>query len=206
VGDRVVPSAEWGAFMGDDGYARRERWRADGWGAVQREGWGAPTYWRPDGAGGWVEFDLHGLRALDPHAPVRHVCGYEADAYARWAGARLPTEAEWEWAAADLIDDPARPRPSYAPLAPAGAAAAGGFRQVYGACWQWTASAFTPYPGYRPPQGAIGEYNGKFMSGQIVLRGGSALTQPGHSRPSYRNFFYPHQRWQMAGLRLARDA
>ncbi len=184
IADRLVTNAEWLAFIADGGYRRPELWMSDGWARVQTETWAAPLYWR-DGEGGWLEMGLHGLRPLDPHAPVGHVSWYEADAYARWSGARLPTEYEWEHAAT------ARP---------------GAMRQVDDALWQWTSSAYGPYPGFRPGPGSAGEYNGKFMASQMVLRGGAAATPRGHSRPTYRNFYYPHQRWQFAGLRLARDA
>lgn len=180
IADRLVTNAEWQAFVDDDGYRRPEFWMSDGWARVQSEGWSAPLYW--DGHGS--VFGLSGLRPLDLFAPVEHVSWFEADAYARWAGARLPTEFEWEHAAANTTD----------------------LRQLDGGVWQWTASAYGPYPGFRPAEGAPSEYNGKFMSGQMVLRGGCHATPEGHSRPTYRNFYYPHQRWCFAGLRLARDA
>ncbi len=174
LANRLVTNAEWVEFMKDGGYTRPELWLSDGWATVQAERWSAPLYWEQrDGA--WWHFTLHGLRPVEPAAPVAHVSHYEADAFARWAGARLPTEAEWE-------------------LAP-----------LFGACWQWTSSAYLPYPGFAPQAGAVGEYNGKFMSGQLVLRGGSCFTPPGHVRPSYRNFFPPAARWQVTGLRLARN-
>jgi hypothetical protein len=154
---------------------------SDGWAAMQAQGWSQPALWRAED-GGWSQIGPGGLAPLDMDAPVRHISWYEADAFARWAGARLPTEFEWE-AAADHPD----------------------IREIVGHVWQWTDSAYRPYPGYRPAAGAVGEYNGKFMINQMVLRGGSMATSPGHTRPSYRNFFHPDKRWQFSGLRLARD-
>lgn len=180
LADRLVTNGEWLAFIEDGGYQRTEFWLADGWATVQAEGWGAPLYWqRQDG--GWAEFGLHRLRPLDLHAPVAHVSYYEADAFAAWAGKRLPTEAEWEQAVQ-----------SGAPMC--------------GRAWQWTRSAYLPHPGFKPGPGAVGEYNGKFMVGQMVLKGGSFASPEGHVRSSYRNFFYPQQRWMFSGVRLAADA
>ena len=203
LADRLVTNAEWLEFMSDGGYRKPLVWLADGWAMVKREGWVAPGYWE-ETDGGWRQMTLEGLRPVDPAAPVCHVSYFEADAFARWAGKRLPTEQEWEVAvtASGLSDDGAREklRPSVARRS-----AVGGLRQAFGAVWQWTASAYLPYPGYRAPEGAIGEYNGKFMVSQHVLRGSSCFTPSGHSRPTYRNFFYPHQRWQMTGVRLAAE-
>jgi ergothioneine biosynthesis protein EgtB len=204
LADRLVTNGEWLEFMADGGYAAAEHWLADGWTTVAREGWQAPLYWElRDGE--WLAMSLEGLHPVDRAAPVCHVSYYEADAFARWAGQRLPTEVEWEVAAQDLATggDAAAAQMARRPL-PAGAAA-GGLSQMYGHVWQWTQSAYLPYPGYRPPAGALGEYNGKFMVSQQVLRGGSSVTTSGHTRATYRNFFYPHQRWQFVGLRLAAE-
>ncbi|HRJ65029.1 MAG TPA: ergothioneine biosynthesis protein EgtB, partial [Brevundimonas sp.] len=180
----LVSNADWIGFMEDCGYARPELWLSDGWSTVQAEGWEAPLYWRRDGDG-WTTIGLTGRASVEPGAPVRHLSFYEADAYARWAGKRLPTEAEWEHAI--------RCRPE-------------AFSNAYGEVWQWTASAYAPYPGFRPTEGTASEYNGKFMANQMVLRGSSFATPEGHARVSYRNFFYPHQRWAFTGLRVAEDA
>ena len=176
----LVTNADWLAFIGDGGYRRPELWMSDGWAQACEENWTAPLYWRADGEGAYGQFGPGGHVALVPAAAVRHVSWYEADAFARWAGARLPTEHELEAVAAELPD-------------------------ADGHVWQWTNSAYLPYPGFRPPQGAIGEYNGKFMINQMVLRGSSFATSPGHARASYRNFFPPEKRWQVTGLRLAHD-
>ena len=183
LADRLITNGDWLEFMAGGGYATPSLWLSDGWSWVQREGIAAPLYWEQRD-GGWTTFTLAGRRAIDPAAPACHVSYYEADALAAWAGARLPREAEWETMARVRPDLP----------------------QLYDAGWQWSGSAYLPYPGFRTAPGAVGEYNGKFMSGQAVLRGGSCATPPGHSRPSYRNFFYPHQRWQFTGVRLAQDA
>lgn len=204
LADRLVTNAEWMAFMADAGYERPELWLSDGWARVQAEGWDAPAYWRQGGDGAWSAMTLYGLRPVDPHAPVVHVSFYEAEAYAAWAGRRLPTEAEWEHAACDLpVRGAFLARGRLAPAAPLQAA---GLRQMFGDVWEWTRSAYSPYPGFRPAPGAVGEYNGKFMSGQMVLRGGACVTPDGHVRATYRNFFHPHQRWMFSGVRLADDA
>ena len=200
LADRLVTNGEWLGFIEGGGYRDAALWLADGWAAVKAGGWAAPLYWEAHD-GGWRQMGLHGLLPVDDAAPVCNISYYEADAYARWAGHRLPTEFEWEHAAVALGetgrgDSPRRLYPT---------AATGGDRQMFGQVWQWTQSAYLPYPRYRAAPGAIGEYNGKFMVGQQVLRGSSCATPPGHERATYRNFFYPHQRWQFTGLRLASD-
>ncbi|MGU7784001.1 ergothioneine biosynthesis protein EgtB [Burkholderia sp. PU8-34] len=191
IADRLVTNAEFAAFIADGGYARPEFWLSDGWATVQREGWRGPAYWIDSGEPAAPHashdvphraFGLHGAEPLAPDAPVRHLSFYEAAAYAEWAGARLPTEFEWE-----------------------AAYGADGIRQMTGCAWQWTRSSYEPYPGFRPLAGVATEYNGKFMVGQQVLRGSSIATPPGHARPTYRNFFPPAARWQFTGVRLARD-
>jgi ergothioneine biosynthesis protein EgtB len=181
IASRLVRNRDWLAFIEDGGYRTASLWMSDGWAAAQAAGWDAPLYWRKHDDR-WFQFGPGGLVPLPLNAPVRHVSWYEADAFARWSGARLPTEAEWEIAGANPD-----------------------MREQYGHVWQWTESAYRPYPGYRPEKGAIGEYNGKFMINQMVLRGGASSTSRGHSRATYRNFFHPDKRWQFAGLRLARD-
>ncbi len=188
LADRLVSCGEFLDFIEDGGYARASHWLSDGWAAVQAQGWGAPAYWLAPGdprapADHWQVFGPAGVQALDPAAPVAQLSFYEASAYADWAGARLPTEFEWE----AMADAP-------------------GITQMTGHAWQWTRSSYDPYPGFRPLSGAVSEYNGKFMVGQQVLRGGSVVTPPGHARRTYRNFFPPAARWQFSGLRLAKDA
>jgi ergothioneine biosynthesis protein EgtB len=209
VADRLVTNGEWLEFIRDGGYERHELWLSDGWGRVNTEGWRAPLYW-VEHDGTWLEHTLHGTWPVNPGLPVSHVSFYEAEAFATWAGKRLPSEAEWEHAVvSDGQADAATSGGNLADLEhyhPAPAPPAGGehrLRQVYGDCWEWTSSAYHPYPGFHPPAGAIGEYNGKFMSNQMVLRGGCALTPPGHARATYRNFFPHGARWALSGVRLA---
>ena len=187
MADRLVTCGEYADFIADGGYRTPSLWLSDGWAAVQSQGWAAPAYWLAPGdprapSAQWQAFGLQGVRAFDAAAPVSQLSFYEAAAYAQWAGARLPTECEWE-AAATLP----------------------GMRQLTGHVWQWTRSSYDPYPGFQPLTGAVSEYNGKFMVGQLVLRGGSVATPAGHTRPTYRNFFPPAARWQFSGLRLAKD-
>ncbi len=201
-----VTNGEWLEFIADDGYRRPELWLSDGWALCRQEGWQAPLYWREED-GAWSSMTLRGRQPLWMQAPVCHVSLYEADAYARWKGMRLPTEFEWELAASNTpvtgnfadsgILEPRPPATSSSPSAPV---------QLFGDVWEWTESAFARYPGFRTPPGAVGEYNGKFMSGQYVLRGGSCATPGDHVRATYRNFFPPSARWQFSGLRLADDA
>lgn len=200
LADRLATNGEFAAFIADGGYDEPRHWLSEGWAWRCAHGVTAPLYWRCR-EGQWLEYRLDGEHPIAEAAPVAHVSYFEADAYARWAGARLPTEAEWERAAAgeavrgNFADGPLHPQP-------ANGAAPG---QLFGDCWEWTASAYAPYPGFRPLAGTLGEYNGKFMSSQQVLRGGSCATPPGHVRATYRNFFYPGDRWQFAGIRLARS-
>jgi ergothioneine biosynthesis protein EgtB len=206
LGSRLVTCGEYLEFMNDGGYERPEFWLSEGWNTIKARGWNAPLYWE-QGDEGWHQFTLHGLRPVDPAEPVCHVSLFEADAYASWAGARLPTEFEWEAATAGMpvhgnfVDDgllhpaPANPIDR----------AANGLMQMYGDVWEWTRSSYAPYPGYYPAPGALGEYNGKFMCNQYVLRGGSCGTSQSHIRPTYRNFFPSDARWQFMGIRLAKD-
>ena len=203
LASRLSTCAEYRAFIEDGGYARPELWLSEGWAAVQREAWRAPLYWR-ENDDGFSLFTLHGERALDPDEPVAHLSFFEADAFARWSGRRLPTEAEWEVASATAAKPVSSDAP--APFNPGPALPISGLQQMSGDLWQWTASPYVPYPRYHPAAGAIGEYNGKFMSGQMVLRGGCAATPAGHTRPTYRNFFPPASRWAFSGVRLADDA
>ncbi|MEM7192009.1 MAG: ergothioneine biosynthesis protein EgtB [Pseudomonadota bacterium] len=203
LANRCVTNGEWIAFMEDGGYESAALWLADGWNLIREEGWRTPLYFEED-EGGYKQMSLKGLRPLDLAAPVTHVSYFEADAFARWAGYRLPSEFEWEHASQGLAETgrtlvAGNLSPKPAPSGP-------GLTQMFGDVWEWTASAYLPYPGYKPVAGAVGEYNGKFMCNQFVLKGGSCATPKGHIRRTYRNFFYPHQRWQFTGLRLAADA
>ncbi|QFU76866.1 ergothioneine biosynthesis protein EgtB [Halioglobus maricola] len=200
LADRLVTNSEFMAFMADGGYERPELWLADGWAVLQASPHSpAPLYW-VQREGEWWEYTLHGLVRLDPHRPASHLSAYEADAFARWMGCRLPTEFEWEMAAtispAAELHETSSARPAVHPES----------ANPVGSLWQWTSSAYTPYPGFKTAAGAIGEYNGKFMANQLVLRGGSVATSPGHYRHSYRNFFYPPDQWQFTGVRLARES
>lgn len=202
LANRLVTNAEFKAFIDDGGYQRAELWLAQGWSLVQDKNWQAPLYWlERDGED--LEYRLDGLLPLQPRLPVVHVSGHEAVAYANWAGARLPTEFEWEWVAAQYevqgsFVESARYHPNACVDSP-------GMAQLYGEVWQWTSSSYAAYPGYRPLAGTLGEYNGKFMSSQLVLRGGSCASPQAHIRSSYRNFFYAPDQWQFSGIRLAKD-
>jgi ergothioneine biosynthesis protein EgtB len=205
LADRLVTNAEWRDFIDDGGYGEPLLWLSDGWATVKREGWQAPLYWEERG-GEWLQMSLEGLQPIDPAAPVCHVSYYEADAFARWAGKRLATEFEWEFAAAGLpVTGNTLAMRTFRPLPPR-PESGDRLRQMFGDVWEWTQSAYLPYPGYRAPEGGLGEYNGKFMVSQHVLRGASCATPGGHSRATYRNFFYPFQRWQFMGLRLAQES
>ncbi len=203
IADRLVTNAEYLAFMEDGGYRRPELWLSMGWAEVSRRGWTEPFYWERHDGGRQV-YTLGGLRPLAPEEPVAHLSYYEADAYARWAGARLPEEAEWEIACRLWAGPPEGNFVDEGRLHPAGASGEG-LRQMWGDVWEWTRSPYAPYPGYAPAPGALGEYNGKFMCNQFVLRGGSCATSRSHIRRTYRNFFPPESTWQFTGLRLARD-
>ncbi len=201
LANRLVTNGEYREFIDAGGYAEPAHWLADGWTSVRERGWNRPLCWSEDRA---REFTLGGWRPIDPHAPVCHVSYYEADAFARWAGARLPTEAEWELAAAQTpvagnLLDAGYLQPVSAPVqSPIG--------QLWGDVWEWCSSGYGPYPGFEPLAGSLGEYNGKFMCNQLVVRGGSCVTWAEHVRPTYRSFFYPHDRWQFLGFRLAKNS
>jgi len=214
LGDRLVTNADFAQFIADGGYQNAKLWLSDGWDYVQENNWQAPLYWQGE-RNDWQEFTLGGLQPLNANAPVCHISLYEADAYASWAseqggdwaGARLPTEVEWEIAASDHHNDQTVKGNFVGKdhLQPQPAAQEAGLKQLFGDAWEFTASPYTPYPGFKPLAGTLGEYNGKFMASQFVLRGGACVTPANHIRASYRNFYYPHMRWQFGGLRLARD-
>lgn len=219
LGDRLTTCREYLEFMADNGYGRAELWLSEGWASVEAEGWRAPLYWQrsAEDATGWKVFTMAGYRGLSEmvETPVCHVSFFEAEAFARWKGCRLPTEAEWEFAAvasgaeARSLQSGSAAQVATANLWESGvlhplSARGDGLQQMMGDCWEWTASPYTGYPGYKPLPGALGEYNGKFMSSQMILRGGSCVTAASHIRPTYRNFFGPSTRWQFSGIRLAR--
>jgi ergothioneine biosynthesis protein EgtB len=203
LANRCVTNAEWIEFIEDGGYRTPTLWLADGWNTVKAQDWRGPLYFE-EAEGGYGQMSLLGFRPVDPAAPVTHVSYYEADAFARWAGFRLPSEFEWELASTGVPLDGRTLGADH--LRPMPAEPGKGLMQMFGDVWEWTASAYLPYPGFKAAPGAVGEYNGKFMCNQFVLRGGSCVTPEGHVRRTYRNFFYPHQRWQFTGLRLAGDA
>jgi ergothioneine biosynthesis protein EgtB len=201
---RLTTNAEYQAFMAGGGYQRPEYWLSDGWATRQAYDWNAPLYWH-ETHDGWLQMTLGGWKPVAPDEPLCHVSYYEADAYARWAGARLPTEAEWETAARQPLAGHFLEAGHFHPRSATAGDDSGPVHALYGDVWQWTASPYVPYPGYQPAAGALGEYNGKFMCNQMVLRGASCVTPQSHARPSYRNFFPPEARWQFAGIRLAKD-
>ena len=203
IASRLVTNGEFIEFMEAGGYGLPTLWLSDGWATVQAEGWNAPLYWEKVDGAWWVQ-TMSGMQPIDEHAPVAHVSYYEADAYAHWRGKRLPAEQEWERAAeAEPLQGTFMEAGVYHPLPAPGS---GGLEQMHGDVWEWTQSPYSPYPGFKPTPGAVGEYNGKFMVNQMVLRGGSCATPRSHLRPTYRNFFPPSARWQFMGFRLAEDA
>jgi ergothioneine biosynthesis protein EgtB len=198
IGSRLITNGEYLQFIRHGAYANSELWLSDGWAVVNERGWNRPLYWNEDLE---TVFTLGGEREIDRNAPVTHVSFYEADAFARWAGARLPTEAEWEVAAAELeVEGNLLDSGFWQPVA-----SLNGGSQFFGDVWEWTSSSYSPYPGFKPLAGSLGEYNGKFMCNQMTVRGGSCVTAAGHIRASYRSFFYPDARWQFLGIRLAKD-
>ncbi len=203
LANRCVTNAEWIDFIEDGGYRTATLWLADGWATINAQDWDGPLYFE-EADGGYMQMSLLGSRPVDPAAPVTHVSFFEADAFARWAGYRLPSEFEWEVGAANVATEGRTLGADH--LQPMPAKADDGLTQMFGDVWEWTGSAYLPYPGFKAAPGAVGEYNGKFMCNQFVLKGGSCATPEGHIRRTYRNFFYPHQRWQFTGLRLAADA
>ena len=206
LASRLVTNGEYLRFMEEGGYRRPELWLSLGWATAQENQWTEPFYWEQR-EGRWWLFTLSGMREVDPDEPVCHLSYFEADAFARWAGARLPTEAEWEVASQTVpIEGNFADDGRFHPAAATADRGGSGLLQMYGDVWEWTQSPYSPYPGYRPPEGALGEYNGKFMCNQYVLRGGSCATSLSHIRPTYRNFFPPDATWQFTGLRLAQDA
>ncbi len=206
LASRLVTNAEYLSFMRDGGYERPEFWLSMGWATVQQERWRAPLYWE-ESNGAWQQYTLSGLRAVGPAEPVTHISYFEADAYAHWANARLPREAEWEVAATTVpIDGNFVESGCFHPRPLNQSAETAGLAQMFGDVWEWTQSSYSPYPGFRIAPGALGGYNGKFMCNQYVLRGGSCATPRSHIRATYRNFFPPEARWQFSGLRLAKDA
>jgi ergothioneine biosynthesis protein EgtB len=202
----LVTNGEYMEFMGGGGYKTPELWLSEGWTTVEENGWEAPYYWEKTG-GNWQEFSLSGMKEINPSEPVSHLSYFEADAFARWSGARLPTEAEWEVAASDLpIEGNFAEDRKFHPKPLSGDSGGKALKQMYGDVWEWTSSPYVSYPGFKTLPGALGEYNGKFMCNQMVLRGGSCATSKSHIRKTYRNFFPPEARWQFMGLRLAKDA
>jgi ergothioneine biosynthesis protein EgtB len=204
LANRLVSNGEWKQFIEDGGYRTATLWLSDGWALVQSEGWQSPLYWQQED-NVWHAMTLNGLQPVRNEEPVAQLSFYEADAFATWAGKRLPGEAEWEVASCSVgLEGNMMAGGILRPLAANDSEP--GLQQMFGDVWEWTRSPYSPYPGFQAPPGAVGEYNGKFMSNQMVLRGGSCVTPEDHIRRTYRNFFYPHQRWQFSGLRLAEDA